>query len=155
MATTNTKAVNFNIYPVGNEGMSLMIPRQAAATYANGDIIKGPKLERDLKIVDAIAAGGELDSNAPPTATAKLRLNDGSTQVNLISIDATTLGSADWVQRINLQAAVGYVIPTRGFWLELVFDAAFATAAAAALVFGVTVSPCMFGDEGPLAPTGG
>lgn len=154
MATYETDGRGHIIYPIGTNGFPIITPRQAARTYANGDIIRGPYLERDLKICDAIAAGEELDSNASPTATGKLRVTDGTTTVDVIAVTATQLGTAGWVARLTEQAALGYVIPSRGFWMEFVFDAAFATAASGIITFGLTVSTNMFGDS-VLAPTGG
>lgn len=154
MATINTSAVNHNIYPIGTQGLPLMVPRQVARTYANGDIIKGPKIERDLKIVEAIVGNDELDSNASPTATGKLRVTDGTTTVNVVAVTAATLGVDDGITRLNQFAALGYVIPTRGFWFEFVFDAAFATAASGQICFGLWVCPLMWGGEGPLTPSG-
>jgi hypothetical protein len=156
MATYYSGAQGHVIYPVGAGGFPIVVPRQADRTYAEDDVIRGPGVERDLKICDAIVSGEELDTNASPTATAKLRLNHlTESAVNLVAIDATTLGTADWVVRLNLQAALGFVVPDRGYWLELVFDDAFATAAAGTICFGITVSPTNFGAESPLAPTGG
>jgi hypothetical protein len=154
MATYLSGAQDHTMYPIGAGGMFIMVPRQADRTYADGDIIKGPNLERDLKICDAIVANEELDTNASPTATGKLRVTDGTTTVNIVAVTAASLGTAGAITRITEEPAVGYVIPTRGFRLEFVFDAAFATAAAGVIVFGVLVSPQMFGAESPLAPAG-
>lgn len=154
MTTYNTTAVNHNIYPVGSAPVWLMVPRQTARTYANGDKIIGPNIERDLKICDAIVGNEELDSDGSPTATGKLRVTDGTTTVNVVSVAAATLGADDGITRLNVDDALGYVIPSRGFWFEFVFDAAFATAAEGVIVFGIEFSPLMFGGEGPLVPSG-
>lgn len=128
--------------------------RADSHTYESGDIIKGPKVMRDLKICDAVVANEELDSNATPTATAKLRLNNGSTQTNLVSVTAATLGVDDGFTRLNIDDAAFFVVPANGYWLELIFDAAFATAAAGVIAFGIEVVGIMWGDESPIAPAG-
>lgn len=153
MATTTLTAFKTApfYYPCAGSWLGV---RAASATYANGDIIKGPKIQRDLKICEALVANEELDSNATPTATGKLRLYDGSTAVNLVSVAAATLGVDDGITRLNVDDAAFYVVPTEGFWLEFVFDAAFATAAAGVIAFGVAVSPIMWGGESPIAPSG-
>lgn len=159
MATYNTTAVNHNIYPIGTQGLPLMVPRQEARTYANGDIIKGPKIERDLKIVEAIVGNDELDSDGSPTATGKLRLtgpdgSGGTDTVDVVAVAAATLGVDDGITRLNQFAALGFVIPRAGWSFEFVFDAAFATAASGQICFGLWVCPLMFGGEGPLTPSG-
>lgn len=108
------------------------------------DTIKLLQLERDTKIVDAIVTSSVALGG---TTAATLRLNDGTTQVNIIS--AASLVAANTVTRLNVAAALGYIIPTRGFWLELLLTAA---TNAGEIYVGLFTSNVMFGDEGPLAP---
>jgi hypothetical protein len=94
------------------------------------------------------AARAELDTNAAPTATGKVRLNNGTTQVNLVDITAAQLGTANGVVvHGNVPAGINKLIEDDGFWVELVFDAAFATAATGVVVFGVQVTPNLWGGE--------
>lgn len=139
-------------HPTGPENLAF---RCATRIYANGDIVKLWKLERDTKIVHAVVGNERLDSNGVPTLAGVLRLNDGTTQVTLVTCGTAILGAAAGsVTFTTNQAAVGYILPTRGFWLEFFFTAGPATAVTGILSFGVQLSFIHFGGESPLRPTG-
>lgn len=138
-------------------GGSAMAGRTTARSYANGDIVRLHKVERDTKIGDAVVAPDRLDTNGTPTATGELELYDGTTTVSLVSLTTTNLGSATAASRMartTNPASIGYVVPTRGFWLQFRFTAAFATAASGSLGFSVQRTNVLTGAESPLVPTG-
>jgi len=108
------------------------------------DTIKLLQLERDTKIVDALVTSSAALGG---TAAGTLRLNDGSTQVDLIV--GASLVAANTITRLNRASGLGYVTPTRGFWLEFVLTAAAANPGE--LYFGLLTTNVMFGSEG-LAP---
>jgi hypothetical protein len=134
-----------------------LVFRTTSRTYANGDIVKLAKVERDTKILTAFYGGDRLDTNGAPSAAGQLELYDGTTTVALIAL-TTELSSATAASRTRFGLtnpdAVGYVVPTRGFWLQFRFTAALATAAAGVFGAGILGAGCMFGSESPLRPTG-
>lgn len=138
-------------HPTAGEHLAFRSP---ARTYAEDDVVKFFKLERAIKIADAVVANAELDSNVTPTATGILRLNNGTAQVDLVDVAAATLGVVDGVTRLNNLAGLGFITPARGYWLEFVFTAAFATAAEGVLAVSLAVSALTYGSESPVYPTG-
>ena len=152
MATyTNT---SFN-YPArfGRGECGVLSCEEATRVYANGDIVKGPKIAKGNKIVDAYFATGDIDTNGSPTATCKLRINDGSTQVKLIDVTAAQLSTTGGIMLSGISSGnylnFNHVVPTDGYWLEVVFDAAFATAATGVLAFGILVTNNLWTAEQP------
>lgn len=128
--------------------------RSAARTYANGDLVRYWRVRKDIKITFAQVLNEELDSNVSPTATGKLRVTDGTTPQNLVSLSAAGLGAADNSTLINIDDALGFVVPGNGYYIELVFDAAFATAASGKVAVAVGFSAVNYGSESPFAPSG-
>lgn len=124
---------------------------------ANGDIIKLQQVERDTKIKDAVVGASRQDTHATPTLAGVLELTDGTTTVALVTCGVTVLGSAtasDRVARLNNPAAVGYIVPSRGFWLQFRVTAGPATVAAGTIGFAVESTNVMYGNESPVRPTG-
>ena len=126
-----------------------LLATQATREYANGDIVHGPKLRKGVWVLDSIFShSDEFDEDASPTATAKVRLHDGSTAVNLIALDATQLGTANGgVVRHNQVANLGYLVQADGFELQLVLDAAVANPKTAIVKFGVFISTALWGAD--------
>lgn len=123
---------------------------EADRTYAEDDVVKGPKIAKGVKITDAIVASDELDSNGAPTMTGTLRLNNGTTQQNLVTVSAVSFGAAGGqVTRLNVPDGFNFVVPADGYWLEFVVDAAVATAASGRLAFGVAITNNLWGSELP------
>lgn len=135
----------------------LVTRTQTSRSYANGDIVRLFKVAQDTKILYAVYGGDRLDSGTP-TLTAQLELYDGTTTVALLTLGTAVLGSATASQRyahgLTNPDAVGYVVPTRGFWLQLRFTAVNATPSAGKFGAGILAAGQMFGLESPLRPTG-
>lgn len=128
--------------------------REPTRIYATGDILKLLYVERDTKIMWAALGASQLDSNGASAVTATLRLNNGSTQVNIVVAPATTLRAATGgVTALSEQAALGYIVPARGYWLEVLFGT-FTTAVTGIVSVSLQMSNVMYGTESPLAPTG-
>lgn len=141
-------------HPVGGGPLA---GRTTSRAYANGDIVKLHKVERDTKMGDAVVGPDRLDTNGAPSATGVLELTDGTTTVELVTLSIANLSSATAATRMartTNPASIGLVVPTRGFWLQFRFTAVFATAAAGQLGFSVSRTNVTTGDESPLAPTG-
>lgn len=135
----------------------LVTRTQTSRTYANGDIVKLFKVAQDTKILCAFFGSDRLDTNGAPTVAGQLELYDGTTTVALAAL-STQMSSATAASRtfigLTNPDAVGYVVPTRGFWLQFRFTAALATAAAGKFGAGILGAGAMFGLESPLRPTG-
>lgn len=130
--------------------------RCVSRAYDDNDVVKILWVERDTKVMAAaVDMATEIDANAGPTATLTLRLNNGTLQQNLVTLDATACGIATGtVVHINVPTAVGYVVPARGYWLELVVGLVATVAAATVIGVSFQASNVMYGTESPLAPTG-
>lgn len=128
--------------------------RTTSRVLANGDVVKLHKVERDTKIADAVLSVPILDAHATPTATGQLELTDGSTTVALVAV-STALAATGGIARLSNAAALGYVVPSRGFWLQFRMLTAVATAPSAGVIgFAVNRTNVLSGAESPLAPTG-
>src|SRR5690606_31566326 len=110
--------------------------RTTSREYDDGDVVKLHQIERDTKIGNATLSASAMDVHATPTMTAVLELTDGTTTVALVSMSAATIG-AGGVEQLTNPAALGYVVPSRGFWLQIRITAAPATVAAG--IFGFSV----------------
>lgn len=157
MATYLHKAFAEGPYWHPTSGATALVFREPTRVYADGDILKLCKVERDLKIADASYAGDRLDTNGAPTATGVLEITDGVTPLTLITFTTAHLGSATAsarIARLDNPAMLGFVVPTRGYWLQVRFTAAFATAATGIIAAGVSVTALLFGQESALRPTG-
>lgn len=140
--------VPYNGVPLHRNAVGPQIYRGAVRTFATGDIVRLWKIERDVKVVDClVGASVSLGAAAPVT----VRLNDGTTQVNLITV--AQLATANLITRLNVSAGLGYVVPTRGFWLEVLFGTV-TTATPGSVIVGMVTSGAMIGVESPLQPTG-
>lgn len=131
--------------------------RTTSRTYANADVVKLHKIERDTKLADLVVTSDRLDTNATPTLAAVVEVTDGTTPTVLATLATTFFGSATAatrVARLDNPAALGYVIPSRGFWLQIRFTAGPATAAAGVIGFALDRTNVLSGAESPLVPTG-
>jgi hypothetical protein len=139
-------------HPVGGGDL---VWQTTSRQYANADVVRYFSLVRDTKICEATIMNAQLDSHATPTIAATLRTNDGTTQQNIMTLTAAAaLAVADGRADMNVAAALGYVIPAAGYWLELLFTAGPATAAAGIIYVRLKVTNVMFQGEGPVTPTG-
>jgi hypothetical protein len=91
------------------------------------DVIKGPNVPEGATILDAKIVCDDLDTNVTPLITLTLRLNNGTTQVDLIT--DSTVGQDGGVARLDVVAGYQYVVPAAGYWLEVLVSAAPATGA--------------------------
>lgn len=133
--------------------------RTTARVYANGDTVRLHKVERDTKLGDVVVATDRLDTNGAPTLAGVLELVDsaGASLVTLVTLAAALLGdatAANRIRRLDNPAALGYVVPSRGCWLQFRFTAGPATGASGQLAFSVERTNVVTGAESPLAPTG-
>lgn len=129
--------------------------RCTTRVYANGDIVQIAKVQRGNKIISSgIATADEMDTNAAPTMTSKLRLYDGTTEIILVTATAVQHGTTGgFVQYANVPAGFAYVVPTAGFRLEWVVTAALATAATGIVRVMVNMTGLCFGGEDFTAPS--
>jgi hypothetical protein len=148
MATTYTTIpFNSGIFFPADAAAHPQGHQEVARTYGLNDVVQLLRPERGLKLCAAQLGWGQLDSNGAPTATATLRSNNGATQQNIMTLSAAQLGAGGTQGFINVPAAIGYIIPARGYWIEILFTAAPATAAAGALYWMLLFSPFAYGDE--------
>lgn len=143
-------------HPVGGGPLA---GRTTARTYANGNTVGLHKVERDTKLGDVVVASDRLDTNGAPTLAGVLELVDsaGASLVVLATLATTFFGSATAatrVARLDNPAALGYVVPSRGCYLQIRFTAGPATAASGQIAFSVSRTNVTTGAESPLAPTG-
>lgn len=133
----------------------IVCPPEASRTYANGDTIRGHHFATATKIAGAwVDLGTGLDSNATPTATAELRVTDGTTPIQVITITAAQV-KAGGIYYMNTSAGAGFVCPLNSkYYVEFAVTAAVATAAAAVVQFGIGVTGLCYKGEDPTAPTG-
>lgn len=128
-----------------------------ARVYANGDIVRLHKLERDQKVMEVTLGCDRLDTNGAPTLAFVFELTDGTSPITLATMIAASVGSATAATRIfrlDNPLAIGYVVPTRGFYLQFRATAGPATGASGKLYFAVRTSSVLTGSESPLRPTG-
>jgi hypothetical protein len=152
MATTYS-TIPFNsaiAFPVNGATMPLA-HQEVARTYGLNDVVQLVRPERALKLVGAAIAWAQLDSNGTPLMTAKMRANNGTSQQDIITVTAAQLGAAGF-QGMNVPAALGFIIPARGWWIEFLVTAAPATAASGAIYWKVDVSAAAYGDEDVTRP---
>ena len=133
-------------YQPTNGGLNFSWRTARGITFGT-DTVELIHLERDTKIVGACVTSSAALGG---TCAGDLRLNDGSTTVDIIS--GASLVSADTVTFANVADGIGYVVPTRGFWLEFLFTAAAANPGE--LYVALWTSNVMFGDESVLEPAG-
>lgn len=130
--------------------------RTTARTYGNGDVVKLHKIERDTKLGDLVVASDRLDTGAA-AMTGVVEVTDGTSPITLATLPTTFFGSATASQRVarlDNPAALGYVIPSRGFWLQIRITAGPAAAASGQMAFSLDRTNVVTGGESPLAPTG-
>jgi hypothetical protein len=131
--------------------------RTTSRVLANADVILLHKLERDTKLGDLVVASDRLDTNAGPTLAGVVEVTDGVTPTVLATLATTFFGAAaaaTRIARLDNPAALGYVIPSRGFWLQIRITAGPATAAAGQIAFSLERTNLTTGAESPLVPTG-
>lgn len=130
-------------------GDGWMICEEATREYEENDIIKGPKVRKGSKICNAVLAlSDEIDEDASPTATMTLRLNNGTTQVSLVTLSTTQTGTANGVvQYLNAPAGINHLVEDDGYWVEAIVDAAVANPKTAIVTLGVQVSTNLWGGE--------
>lgn len=126
-----------------------LLATQETREYANGDIVHAIKLRKGVRVLDAIFSySDELDEDASPTATGKVRLYNGATAVNLIAITAAQLGTANGgVLRLTEPAALGHLVEDDGYELQFVVDAAVANPKTAIVKFGALITPVQWGTD--------
>lgn len=149
------QALPFNAsiaFPANGADMPLA-HQEAARIYGNGDVVQLVRPERALKLVGAQVGWQQLDSNGAPTMTATIRANNGASQQNIITLTAAQLGAAaGGTQVLNVPAAIGWIVPARGWWFEWLFTAGPATGASGAIYWKFDVSAAAFGDEDVTRP---
>jgi hypothetical protein len=124
-----------------------------AAAFGNGDIVQLVRPERGLKLVNARFGGAQLDSNGTPTLTATVRASNGSSTQNIITLTAAQLGAAGgFTQGLNVPSAIGWIVPARSWWFEVVFTAAPATGVAGAIYWAFDLTPFCYSDEDVTRP---
>lgn len=113
------------------------------------DWVLGPKIAKGCKITNAVLSfSDEFDEDATPSGIATLRLNDGTTQVNLVTCTAVQAGTAGgFVQFLNVPAGINYIVESDGFWAEVIFTTAPDDPKTAILCAGVQISSNLWGDE--------
>lgn len=126
-------------------------------TLANGDIILLNKVERDAKLMDVVLGSSRQDTNGTPTLAGVFELTDGTTPIVLATLAITFFGSATAatrIARLDNPLAIGYVVPSRGFYLQFRITAGPATGAAGICYFAARFTNVLYGNESPLRPTG-
>jgi len=114
-----------------------------AANPAANDTFKFEQVPVGVRIEDAIMSSSDMDTHATPTATMRAYISDGTTTVDLIgsASSPSTIPQAGGVARLDQQAALGYVVPSAGFYLYVEFEATAATFAAGTIAAAVITSP--------------
>jgi hypothetical protein len=144
---------NSGIYYHPTNAVQDLAHQEIARIYGNGDVVQLVRPERGLKVTGATIAWQQLDSNGTPLLTATARMNNGTTQVNLLNLTAAQLGAAaGGVQGLNVPAGLGFVIPARGWWFEIIFNTAPATGASGQLYWKLDVTGYCYEDEDPTVP---
>jgi hypothetical protein len=134
-----------------------LVGRTTTREYVTGDIVKLHKIERDTKLGDVVIASDRMDTNATPTLAGVLEITDGTTPTVLATLATTFFGSATAatrIARLDNPAALGYVTPTRGFYLQVRMTASPATSVTGVISFSVERTNVLTGAESPLVPTG-
>lgn len=150
MATTYTNQ-NFNYparFPRG--GSEWLIVEEATREYDTvNDVVKGPKIAKGVKIANAVLAfSDEFDEDATPAGICTVRLNNGTTQVNLVTCTATQAGTANgFVQYLNEYAGLNHLVEDDGYWVEAIFTTAPDNVKTAILIFGVEITNNLWGNE--------
>lgn len=128
-ASTWQKRVNT---PVGAPySQELYYSFTATPGSVDDDTMKIDEIPRGLTITDAWVDHTDGDTHATPTAVFDLRVTDGTTPKILIS--GSTIAQGGGFIRRTLSAAtetaMGYTIPNRNYWLELIWTTKAATPA--------------------------
>lgn len=150
MATTYTNE-SYNYPPRFPRGENIWLlcdePTREYATV--NDKVLGPKVAKGCKITNAVLSfSDEFDEDATPAGICTVRLNDGTTQINLVTCTATQAGTAGgFVQYLNVPAGLNYIVESDGFWVEAIFTTAPDDVKTAILGFGVEVTNNLWGDE--------
>ncbi len=114
---------------------------QSFTLSTNGDIIKFFQLPVNAKIAGGGFFCAQLDSNGAPTLTLEFSVTDGTTTKKLI--DAVTTGAAGSYDAVTLASGpsltafevafstwMGFVVPTKNYYLQVKATANAATAVA-------------------------
>jgi len=114
-----------------------------AANPSAADTFQFEELAIGVRVQDAIVSCSDVDTHATPTASLRVYISDGTTEIDLIAKAGTpsTIPQGGGVARLDQQEGCGYVVPSAGFYLYVDFVATAATFAAGVLSAGVTVSP--------------
>lgn len=150
MATTYTNE-SYNYpprFPRG-ENIWLLCDEPTREYSVVNDKVLGPKVAKGCKITNAVLSfSDEFDEDATPSGVCTVRLNDGTTQINLVTCSTTQAGTAGgFVQYLNVPAGLNYIVESDGFWVEAIFTTAPDDVKTAILGFGVEVTNNLWGDE--------
>jgi hypothetical protein len=154
VATTyQTTPFNSGIYYQPVNGVQGPAHQEVARIYGNGDIVQLVRPERGLKLTGAKIAMAQLDSNGAPTLTATLRANNGVSQQNIALVTAAQAGAAAGsVVYLNVPSALGWIVPARGWWFELLITAGPATGASGAIYWEFDLTAFCYNDEDVTRP---
>lgn len=132
-ASTWQKRVNT---PVGAPySQELYFEFTATPGSVDNDTLKIDELPRAITLTDAWVSHADGDTHATPTAVFSLRVTDGTTPKVLI--DGSTIAQGGGHIRsskiASTETALGFTIPNRNYWLELIWTTKAATPASAAV----------------------
>jgi hypothetical protein len=138
---------SYNYAPVFPRPDAHLYFEQVARTYILNDNILGARPSKGTKITNAWIACESLES-AGPTLTLKLRLNNGTSQQDLVTVTAAQ-AAAGAVVYMNVVGGANYVIPDNTYYLEVLITANAATPASGKVKAGATITNRLWGLEQP------
>lgn len=142
MANVNGKYYNFTI-PPAPIGSARDITAIFSETFTPGALNDTRRLNK-VPINVTFGPGtfiqcADLDSGGSPALVLTLRVTDGTTTKVLIS--ASTVGQAGGLARPTLapgtETAIGWTTDGNGYWIELLYATAAATAASGVFQWGI------------------